>query len=316
MKDFNGFKKGINLGGWLSQCSYEKEHLDSFITEEDFRLIAEAGADHVRLPFDYNIIEDENGGFSEEGFRYIDFALDMCRKHNLNIVLDLHKAAGFSFDKGENESGFFENRKLQERFLRLWEKMAEKYGSLHEFTAFELLNEVTDQSYIAVWNELVYECIKGIRKYAPETPVLVGSYWNNSVDSVKDLYKPFDDKVVYNFHCYSPLEFTHQGAYWTDDIDPAVRMSYKECGWNTYKFIEAFRGALDFAAENDTVLYCGEYGVIDVVPPEDTLKWYRDIHAAFEHCGISRCSWCWKKMDFGLNGEKLDTVRGELIKCL
>lgn len=34
MKTLYGFKKGINLGGWLSQGSLEKEHLDTFITEK------------------------------------------------------------------------------------------------------------------------------------------------------------------------------------------------------------------------------------------------------------------------------------------
>lgn len=316
MKCFDKFKKGINLGGWLSQCDYSKEHIESFITEEDFRRIAEMGADHVRLPFDYNILEDNNGNFSEEGFGYIDFALEMCRKYNLNTVLDLHKAAGFSFDKGENESGFFEDRKLQERFLTLWEEISKRYGSLYDRTAFELLNEITDKSFIGVWNELSTECISRIRKYAPETPILVGSYWNNSVEAVKDLFKPYDDKVVYNFHCYSPLEFTHQGAYWTDQINPELRMSYKESGWNSEKFYEDFKSAVEYAAENNTVLYCGEYGVIDRVSPENTLPWFRDIHSVFEKYGISRCVWCYKGMDFGLTDKRLDSVRDELLKNL
>ena len=31
-----GFYKGINLGGWLSQCDYSEEHMDSFISEKDY----------------------------------------------------------------------------------------------------------------------------------------------------------------------------------------------------------------------------------------------------------------------------------------
>ena len=56
MRKINGFNKGVNFGGWLSQCSYEKEHLDTFITEKDFEIAASWGVDHVRVPFDYNII--------------------------------------------------------------------------------------------------------------------------------------------------------------------------------------------------------------------------------------------------------------------
>ena len=35
MKKWNGYQKGINLGGWFSQCVYTEEHYDSFIKEED-----------------------------------------------------------------------------------------------------------------------------------------------------------------------------------------------------------------------------------------------------------------------------------------
>ena len=31
-----GFYRGVNLGGWMSQCDYSAERLDSFITEPDF----------------------------------------------------------------------------------------------------------------------------------------------------------------------------------------------------------------------------------------------------------------------------------------
>ena len=40
MKRFVGYEKGINLGGWLSQSSLEKEHLDTFITEKDIEKVA------------------------------------------------------------------------------------------------------------------------------------------------------------------------------------------------------------------------------------------------------------------------------------
>ena len=47
-----GFYKGVNLGGWFSQCDYSRERLDNFITEKDFAQIAAWGFDHVRIPID------------------------------------------------------------------------------------------------------------------------------------------------------------------------------------------------------------------------------------------------------------------------
>ena len=91
MRTLDGFKKGVNLGGWLSQGPLDKEHLDTFITEKDIARIASWGLDHVRLPIDYDNFENEDGTDKEGGYAYIDSCIEWCRKYNLNMVLDLHK---------------------------------------------------------------------------------------------------------------------------------------------------------------------------------------------------------------------------------
>lgn len=308
------FYRGINLGGWLSQCDYSEEKLNHFIEESDFAKIASWGLDHVRIPIDYNILENADGSFNESGFARIDWALEMCRKYNLNTVIDLHKTAGYSFDNyGESEAGFFDSDELQERFYRLWEEIAKHYGQYSENVAFELLNEVTDISYIDSWNRISNECIKRIRTITSDTIILVGSYENNSASSVPALTAPYDDKVIYNFHCYEPLKFTHQGAYWTDAINPKNRLSFDESNITPEFFEELFAPAIETAKNNSTTLYCGEFGVIDIVSPEDTLKWFKTINSVLDKHGIARCAWSYKEMDFGISDSRLDDVRDELI---
>lgn len=316
MKQMVGFKKGVDLGGWLSQCDYSQERLDHFIEEKDFAKIASWGADHVRLPFDYNIVQKEDGSLIEDGFVRLQKAIDWSKKYNLKIVLDLHKTKGFSFDKGENQSGFFDSESLQNMFYVLWEEMAKRFGSDVENVAFELLNEITDQSFIDAWNRISTECIKRIRKYAPDILILLGSYWNNSPDAVKDLLPPQDDKVIYNMHCYDPMKFTHQGAYWTDMIVQEDRYSFEDINIDAEYFKGRFASAVETAKKNNTALYCGEYGVIDVATPEDTVKWYKAIHEAFEDLGIGRSAWSYKEMDFGLSDERMSGVIDELVKYL
>ncbi|MCI7768147.1 MAG: glycoside hydrolase family 5 protein [Oscillospiraceae bacterium] len=316
MKNLTGYKKGVNLGGWLSQCCHTAEHYDTFISAEDIEKIASWGADHVRLPIDYNLVENEDGSEKESGYAYIDKAVKWCRLFGLDLILDLHKTSGFSFDKGENESGFFESGELQERFIKLWERLAKRYAVNDGSIAFELLNEVTEQSYAAKWNSIVRSCIERIRNIAPETIILVGGYWQNSPDAVPDLEAPYDDKVVYNFHCYDPMDFTHQGAYWVEDMDPAFRKSFDSAEITPEFFMGRFERAAEAAKKNGTVLYCGEYGVIDNATPEDTVKWFKAINAAFEKMGICRAAWSYKQMDFGLSDERMSGVIDELKSYL
>ena len=342
MKEWKGFQKGVDLGGWFSQCDYTEDRYRNFIREEDFAVIHSWGADHVRIPVDYDLLEDEAGGFRESGFAHLARALGYCRANGLNAVIDLHKTAGFSFDPGERENGFFDSKKYQERFYRLWEEIAGRFGNDPGHIAFELLNEVTEECYMPAWNRIAAECIRRIRAHAPETPVLVGGYWHNSALSIKAIDIPDDEHLVYNFHCYEPLIFTHQGAYWMPSMDRAFRISITAdfgtmekastemlgphlSGLGQYPeetllsagyFIRFFAEAAEAADKRGVPLYCGEYGVIDNVPPEQALAWYRLIHQAFEHYGIGRAAWSYREMDFGLSDERMDRVRPELIRNL
>ena len=319
MKELKGFLHGVNLGGWMSQCDYSPERLDHFIEEADFRKIASWGLDHVRLPFDFNVVETYDGSaYLPEGFDRIARAIRLAKENGLNIILDLHKTAGFSFDSGEKETGFFDSADYQERFCRLWEEMAGRFGNDPDHVAFELLNEVTDESYGPIWNRIAAECIRRIRRIAPETIILVGSYWNNHASAVKSLDPPADDRIVYNFHSYDPLHFTHQGAYWVhrEDFDRQHRESFAESGATEEYFESLFAEAIETAKKNGTVLYCGEYGVIEHVSPEDTLQWFTTISKVFNRHGIGRAAWTYRGMDFELCGERMQPVIDRLVKVM
>ena len=342
MKQFPGFSHGINLGGWLSQCDHTKERYENFIKKSDIEKIKSWGLDHIRVPVDYDLVEEKDGTYKEDGFGYIQKAIDWAGEFGLNMVLDLHKTYGYSFDNGEQEAGFFENEKYQERFYRLWEQFAQRFGKYEDRLAFELLNEVTKKEYCDSWNRISTECIKRIRKYAPTVKILLGGYYNNSIVALKDLCEPYDENVVYNFHCYEPLVFTHQGAAWIDTMDHSFRMpfdsTYREYDDNAFAqlgnrpeelkaadpdkklgieyFEQYMEEAVRVANEKNVALYCGEYGVINLATPEDALKWYQAIGSCFNKYNIGRAAWSYREMDFGLVDSYMDPVRDEILKMM
>ncbi|MDE6788256.1 MAG: glycoside hydrolase family 5 protein [Ruminococcus sp.] len=338
MKKWNGYQKGINLGGWLSQAELTKEHCDTFIQKSDIQKIAEWGFDHIRLPIDYNLVQDNKSGFIETGFAYIDNCIEWCEKYSLNMILDLHKTAGFSFDEGECEKGFFYDDDMISRFISLWTEFAKRYGKYSRRLAFELLNEVVDESDNEPWQKIAESTVDIIRKYAPETKILIGSYYNNSVQTVKHIANPFDENIIYNFHCYEPLLFTHQGAYWVKNMPANFRIKYPmpkddflaeskkapninefewavpESGFSTEYFENLFHEAIETAEKRNVMLYCGEYGVIELADPESAVNWYHDIHSVLEKYGIGRAIWCYKGKDFGILDGMLNIVRDDIIK--
>ena len=340
MREFKGYMHGINLGGWFSQCDHSEKRYDYFVRKDDFSRIARWGFDHVRIPVDYELILNEDLSFNEKGFKRLDDCISWCKDNSLNMVLDLHKTVGFSFDAGEQEEGFFDSARYQDIFCDIWSAFAKRYGQ-QKHVAFELLNEVSDPAYCDSWNRIIARTVSVIREHAPETKIIIGGYHNNSVEAIKDIAVPDDRNIVLNFHCYSPLVFTHQGAYWIPGMDRSFRMSFEQ-GYEEYRrltkqqispdhpdffpegngkidasyFEELFADALKIAEERNVLLYCGEYGVIDLADPQETLKWYRCIHEVFEKHGIARSAWSYREMDFGLSDSRMDGVRDELIRYL
>ena len=336
---FEGYMHGINFGGWFSQCDHSEKRYDNFIKEADFERVARWGFDHVRIPVDYELVLNEDLTYREDGFKRIKDCIDWCEKYNLHMILGLHKTMGFSFDAGENENGFFENEHYQQIFYDLWEEFAKRFNRKH--VAFELLNEVSRKSYCEVWNRIIRKTIEVIRKHAPETKILVGGYHNNSIEAIKDLDEPYDKNIVYNFHCYSPLVFTHQGAYWIDNMKPDFRLPFENTYGDYIKatrenvfegfedhfkkeeemidvsyFTDMFKEAVEIAQKYGVPLYCGEFGVIDRADTTESEKWFECITKAFDQFDIGRALWSYKEMDFGLVDAHYDGIRNKIIELV
>ena len=346
MQKFEGYQKGVNLGGWLSQCvSYDKEHFDNFITRKDVEDIASFGCDHIRVPVDYDVFmkeSPEGDVVNMEGISHIDECIGWCKDAGLNMVLDLHKAKGYMFDAEAvaDADRFFTDPGLQEAFYETWQMFAERYGKYSDMLAFELLNEVVNPDLRKEWNSIAETAIKRIRAIAPDTYIIVGGVNYNNVFDVPGISVPVDGKTVFNFHCYEPLCFTHQKAYWVDGMTPDFDMTYPEDldylrkrseefsknhagavfdrrleGEGLF-FDKLFESAVSYAKEKNVPLYCGEYGVIDQAPVSDTLRWMKDIHASFEKFGIGRALWNYKDKDFGMIGEHYAPILKEMIEVL
>ena len=345
MKQLAGFLRGVNLGGWISQFDkYDKEHFDTFITEKDIEYIASLGFDHVRVPVDYIVLEDDKGTPKEEGIKYLINCREWCEKNHLNMLIDLHECYGYSFDplkKDMDREKFFYDEDLQERFFKLWKRIATVFKDYPEQVAFEPLNEVVLQEVADAWNTVASKFIKIVREICPDHVLVIGGVAYNNVMSVPLLELPVDDKVVYNFHCYEPMVFTHQGVYWVDKMPRDFRISYpktldeyrkagdalaanlagavyqegiREIGEGFFEDI--FAPAIEKSEKDNVCLYCGEYGVIDQADPEDRLRWMKDIHAAFLKFGIGHALWNYKQKDFGLVDEVFASIKDRFIEIV
>jgi aryl-phospho-beta-D-glucosidase BglC (GH1 family) len=262
------------------------------------------------------------------------------------MIIDIHKTYGYSFDPLDDtdKTIFFKDEKLQQRFYDMWARIADRYKDYSDHVAYELLNEIIDPDIAEEWNNIALKAISVIRQYAKDSWIIFGGVMYNAVMSVPLLANVDDKKVAYTFHCYEPLVFTHQGAYWVKGMPSDFRVNYpakiadlievskalpedlaggllKEpyCNieeLNSDFFETIFTPALETAKERDIPLYCGEYGTIDLADDQSKINWARDICAVFDKYGIGRAYWNYKEKDYGIINIEDKEVQKELGKIL
>lgn len=329
MKKFKGYMAGANLGHWISQYKqypelskseeYEAQnrHFETYIQESDFKRAAEWGLDHLRVPVDYFLFESDSnpGVYDEKRLGYVDFALNMCKKYGLNMVLDLHHAPGFTFNNGYDteKNSLFTNEQQTARYIDIWRMFAERYKAEGDNIAFELLNELVVPD-CSLWNRLWKRTAEEILKISPERKIIIGSNNWNAIEHLKFLDVDERENFVYNFHTYEPYLFTHQRASWNPNTDCYSRaivypFNRKEHEKWINKYVpdelhyfkrermdkdfmwEYFQSAIDFRKEHDVPLYCGEYGVYQTADDASAERWLDDTTSILNELGIGHAVW-------------------------
>ncbi|MDR3707132.1 MAG: cellulase family glycosylhydrolase [Capsulimonadaceae bacterium] len=329
MQRFVGFEKGIGLGGWLTnykrmgQLSPEmrriitigdEEHFDDYITEDDVKYIRSLGVDHIRLGFDQMVVEayDNPYEYRERGFQHIDDFLMWCHKCDLNVVLNLHKAIG-NYCECPSEEDLLTSSRLQDRFVSLWAYLEDRYSN-ESNVAFELLNEVTSTDGES-WNRLANRTIDEIRRRNEDRSIIVGSPEWNSPRTLDRLMVYDDPRIIYTFHFYEPMAFTHQRGvlnqsehfynrqmYYPSDIKPYIEHEY--CLGSSAKYFISFermdksfleacmKGAFAFVeAHPDKILYCGEFGTIRHTDLRSRENYMADVISLLIEHDIPYCVW-------------------------
>lgn len=340
----NSFLRGVNLGGWLSQCENRRghAHYGTFITKADIKRIAGWGMDHVRLPIDVSEFAKPDDTLNEEVMPYIDRALDWCFSCGLNVQLDMHKAPGHDLANGDCNPLYFDDA-LQARFFTLWQRIARRYLHCGNELRFELLNEPTTRNSYAV-SRLMHRAIQSVRQVDSQRVIVACGSRYDHVDHLSKVLVDDDPNVLYTFHFYEPEMFTNQGwaqahglphpgyegkLHYPGELDGLAEhvRTHPESAdtWGRYlgrkndlaNLQDYFAQAADFMQWTGKRLYLGEFGITCYADESDRCKWVGDVIRLAEAHGIGWCYWNYKEMDYGLvdiHGHVIHPALMEVVK--
>lgn len=297
--------RGVNMGNAL-EAPIEGQW-GVIIRDEYFKLIKEAGFDHVRIPVRWSAHADIKPPYTIDSnfFNRVDHVVNTALKNNLYVILNIH----------HYEEIMQKPEQHKDRFLKIWEQLSRHYKDYPEMLWFELLNEPCNYLDSKLWNQFLKEAIGIIRKTNPTRKIIVGPTDWNSIYKLNELEIPNEPNIVVTFHYYNPFRFTHQGAEW---VNPSPPIGTKWLGTDIEKRI--ISGELDMALEwskkhNNVPLFLGEFGAYSKADMESRVRWTSFVARSCEERNIPWCYWefC---AGFGIYDPVKEEWRKPLLRAL
>ena len=132
---------------------YFNELYKNYFTDADAAYIQSLGLNLVRIPINYRLFEDDMnpGVIKEEAFQYLDSVIEMCARHQVYTIIDLHALPGaqnqhWHSDNPTHVAAFWNHKEFQDRVVHLWEVIADRYKNQAWVAGYDLINEPADPS--------------------------------------------------------------------------------------------------------------------------------------------------------------------------
>lgn len=253
----------------------------SYCTEEDFQLIKQQGFNMIRLPMYYRNFmygDDNNLKMKDNPFVLIDWFLEMAKKYDLYVILDLHGVVGGQSGyehSGTRKTEFWTNSVYQESMCELWRNIALHYKNERKdlsetIAAYDLINEPTldGSSTGKIQWDVLDKIYKVIREVDNDHVISIEGCWRfNNLPNPK---KYGWQNVLYQYHIYN----------W----------NYNTVSNDTYFYDHWLKYCI---ANYDVPKYIGEFNFFD-----QKNQWFKYLNE-FDSRGFSWSIWSYKTISVG-----------------
>ena len=189
-------------------------------SEQDFERVRDMGFNAVRFAFNGNWHERDPDMF----WRWLDQNIAWAKHHDMLLILDLHVPIGgfwLAPTSPKVDFSLWRDETLRQKSIDLWRAIAERYRDETVIAGFEILNEaVTTDATGAEWERFARAMVAAIREVNPNHLLIVGALYGTERKYEELTEASFflldDPNVMYDFHFYKPIEYTHQNSFWVD----------------------------------------------------------------------------------------------------
>lgn len=198
------------------------------LSEHDIAALKQSGVTTVRYCLNYEIFSADNN-LRENNFKHFEQMLALFEKNKIHIVVNLHVPPGYAGAIRPTDASFFEDTKLWQQFEGFWREFLTKYQDKKIIIGWEFFNEpalpLPEVLSESAWYKKVDDFLQAMRAIDQNHIFFVGNPIGHTVgfnrDSTRNIEWRFiqfkrkfnDTNLVYVYHFYEPIHFTHQNTH-------------------------------------------------------------------------------------------------------
>jgi endoglucanase len=298
--------RGVNMGNALDAPSEGAWGVT--LKEEYFEHVKEAGFNAVRIPVRWSAHARAEAPYTIDAgfFARVDQVIAWAFARGLVVVLNVHHYDEMAVSPADHE----------QRFLALWQQIAEHYKDYPAALFFEPFNEPNSAMTAPVWNKFLSEALVVVRQSNPERMVVIGGVSWNAYDQLQYLELPAGDgHIIATYHYYNPFQFTHQGAEWVEGSGPWLGTTWEATEAQKAELSSQFDVVAAWAKKQGVPVYMGEFGAYSTAEMPSRARWTAFAAREAEARGFAWAYWefC---AGFGIYDPLANTWRVPLLKAL
>lgn len=311
---------GVNLGSWLGSLGSGVKSYDyDRMPPQAFQKLATLGLDHVRIPVspEFLFTDTTYTKFNAKNILFLDQTIRTANRFGLTVILDLHPHA-------------LEYKGTVDHIEGIWRMLATHYKHFDNNLVLETLNE-PKMDNLPDWYALQERAVSAIRAIDSTHRVMVDSPYRAYYSGMAQIKPLKFSRLIYSFHYYNPMMFTHQGAVWAPPYGQLKNVHYPISFIEMLQFASTISGGNDlkytllknptdynrqvlakeiaaansFAVKYKLPVYCGEFGVYTKAPTRERLRWYKDIMSELHQNHIGFAVWDYLDENFRVDPEIL-----------
>lgn len=302
--------KGISYSGVFETTAATVSASNKIFDIATFEDIAAQGFKHVRLPVNFSAHTDDSTAdyvLNEKFMQQLDTVVKNAIKSGLTIIIDFHQACSLN-----GTSIYTDYETVSPKFFKIWEQVSERYKNYPDLVAFELINEPNLAK--ASLMELQENALDIIRKSNPTRKVFVAGGANNEPNTLANISNKLkkDGNTVAAVHCYYPMEFTHQGAEWTD-LKDSTGVTFTDA--MKTQVDSAIQTCKKFEQTSGMQVWMGEFGVYQKAAASEAQTYLTYFTNACKNSGIDWCYWEYNQ-GFGAYSESAGVWKDHVLTGL